>query len=97
LALGETARARDWLERAVLLDPDNLMMRYNLACTFAQGAGTHDEALDALESFFDWLKTSENIRHLEADPDMDPIRDHPRFKRMLAAAKQRLGMAAAAE
>ena len=97
LALGETARAREWLERAVLLDPDNLMMRYNLACTLAQGAGTLDEALDALESFFEWLKTTENIRHLEADPDLDPVRDHPRFRQMLASAKQRLGMQVAAE
>jgi hypothetical protein len=32
------------------------------------------------------------IRHLEADPDMDSIRDEPRFKEMLAAAKGRLGM-----
>ena len=28
--LGETERARDWAERAVLLDPYNMNMRYNL-------------------------------------------------------------------
>ena len=31
-------------------------------------------------------------KHLEADPDMDLLRDHPRFKKMLAAAKKRLGI-----
>ena len=33
--------------------------------------------------------------HLEVDPDMDSIRDTPRFVEMLAAAKQRMGMAEA--
>jgi adenylate cyclase len=37
------------------------------------------------------------MRHVDADPDMNPIRDNPRFKEMLASAKQRLGMAEAAE
>ena len=32
------------------------------------------------------------IRHAEIDPDMDSLRDDPRFKTMLAGAKQRLGM-----
>ena len=32
------------------------------------------------------------IRHTEADPDLEPIREDLRFKEMLAAAKKRLGM-----
>jgi len=27
-----------------------------------------------------------------ADPDMDPLRDHPRFKRMVADAMKRTGL-----
>jgi hypothetical protein len=38
-----------------------------------------------------------HIRHLEVDPDLDAIREAPRFKDMLAATKQRLGMKIAAE
>jgi hypothetical protein len=34
--------------------------------------------------------------HSEADPDLNSLRDHSRFKKMLASAKQRLGLAAAA-
>ena len=30
---GEEDRAREWIRRALLLDPENLNMRYNLACT----------------------------------------------------------------
>jgi adenylate cyclase len=32
-------------------------------------------------------------RALATDPDLDPIRDHPRFKAMIAAAETRLGQA----
>ena len=32
LALGETERAKEMARRAVLIDPDNLNMRYNMAC-----------------------------------------------------------------
>ena len=31
-ALGERDRAMEWMERALLIDPDNLNMRYNFAC-----------------------------------------------------------------
>jgi len=37
---------------------------------------------------------------MEVDPDLDPLRNDPRFKQMFAAAKKRLGItepAAAAE
>ena len=34
-ALGEADRAKDWMRRALLIDPDNLMMRYNFACALA--------------------------------------------------------------
>jgi hypothetical protein len=30
----------------------------------------------------------------ETDPDFDPIRDEPRFKEMIAQARQRLGIKA---
>lgn len=37
-----------------------------------------------------------HIRHLEIGPDLDSIRNDPRFKDMLANTKARLGMAEAA-
>ncbi|HEX5258702.1 MAG TPA: TIR domain-containing protein [Sphingomicrobium sp.] len=97
MILGDTERARDWSRRALLLDPDNLIMCYNLACALAHDNGAVVDALDALQPFFERVKTAQNIRHLEADPDLDPLRDDPRFKDMLASAKHRLGMAQAAE
>jgi len=93
--LGDSDRARDWSRRALLLDPENIIMCYNLACTFARFGDATDDALNALKPFCDGAKTAQNIRHLEADPDLNPLREDPRFKEMLAAAKKRLGMTVA--
>jgi adenylate cyclase len=95
--LGDEDRARDWMRRALLLDPDNLVMRYNAACNVLTRFGDSEEALKMLQPFFDEVTSTTWIWHAEADPDFDAIREDPRFKEMLAAAKQRLGLAAAAE
>ncbi len=89
---GQIDRAREWTRRALLLDPDNLTMRYNLACTMLRQLGDSDDALDALGPFFERVNSTTWIRHIEADPDLDSIREDSRFKEMLAAAKKRLGM-----
>ena len=93
---GDEERARDWIGRALLLDPDNLSMRYNLACSLACELGDPEAAVDTLQLFFEKVNSPMHIRHLEVDPDMNPIRDDARFKDMLATAKKRLGMQAAA-
>jgi adenylate cyclase len=95
-ASGDEDRARDWIRRSLLLDPDNLSMRYNVACTLALKLGDVDPALEALAPYLAKVTSATRIRHAEADPDLDPIRDDPRFKTMVSAAKQRLGMAEAA-
>jgi adenylate cyclase len=92
---GDEQRAREWVGRALLLDPDNLSMRYNLACSLARELGDPDGALDTLQPFFENVNSPMHIRHLEVDPDLDRIREDARFKDMLAATKQRLGMAEA--
>ena len=92
MILGDTERARDWSRRALLLDPDNLIMSYNLACAFAQTGGATEDAISALRSFCEGVQTAQNIRHLESDPDLDPLRDDPGYNEMLASAKERLGI-----
>ena len=94
---GDQERAREWVRRALLLDPDNLMVRYNLACSLALELNDLEGALDALEPFFEKVTSTTIIRHLDVDPDLDSIRDIPRFKRMLATAKKRLGIKSAGE
>ena len=88
--LGERDRARDWARRALLIDPDNQGMRYNLACAFALALEDSEAALEILGPYFERLDSRMQLRHLEADPDFAPIRNNPRFKEMLGAAKSRL-------
>jgi adenylate cyclase len=92
IMLGDVDRGRDWVERALLLDPDNLLVRYNAACALTFRNSDLDGALDLLEHYFSCSDSPGNIHHAEIDPDMNSIRDHPRFKSMIAAAKVRLGM-----
>lgn len=90
---GDKDRAREWIQRGLLLDPDNLSMRYNMACAIITDFDDKEEALDILEPFFERVTSATHIRHLEADPDLDKIRETPRFQKMLAGAKKRLGLA----
>jgi len=90
-ALGEAERAKEWAQRALLLDPDNLNLRYNFACTLVIDLKDYDAALDLLEPVFAQLKV-EAITWAKTDPDLDPIREHPRYKAMVAAAEARLGL-----
>ncbi len=95
IMIGELDRAKDWLQRALLLDPENLMVRYNVACSLTFRNSDLDGALDLLMPYFERIDSPGQIRHAEIDPDMDPLRDNPRFVTMLESAKQRLGLAEA--
>ena len=92
--LGEQERAREWIERGLLLDPDNLAMQYNMACTLSVALNDDDAALDVLQPYFETVNTASQIKHTEADPDFIRLRDKPRFKQMISATKQRLGISA---
>ncbi len=87
--LGEAERAKEWAERALLLDPDNANLRYNFACTLTAELHDFDAALDLLAPALEAMRI-EAINWAKADPDLDAIREHPRFKAMLAAAEARL-------
>lgn len=89
---GEDERAKEWIQRGLLLDPDNLSMRYNFACTLSRQLDDGESALDVLQPFFDRVTSAAHIKHLEADPDFDPIRDNARFRQGLAKARERLGL-----
>ena len=91
--LGDADRAKEWANRAVLLDPENTNLMYNLGCSMIR-LGDTDEAL----GFFAPILGTAQVQSLNwwrIDPDLDPIRDDPRFKAMLAQAEARLGAAPA--
>ena len=91
-ALGETDRAKDWMSRALLIDPDNLIMRYNFACVLATSLGDRDAALDMLGPVLE-RDAGINLDAAKTDPDFDGLRDDPRFQAMIAAAEARLAVA----
>ena len=92
--LGDHQRARDWIDRALLLEPDNISMRYNLACSLLTDLGDHEAALDLLGPYFERVVSPTQLKHADADPDLDPVREDGRFRNMLGDAKQRLGISA---
>jgi adenylate cyclase len=90
-ALGEDERAKEWINRSMLIDPDNMNARYNFACSLTS-FGKHrdvDTALELHRPVFETLAAG-FLNHAKADPDLDPLRDDPRFKAMVAAAETRL-------
>jgi adenylate cyclase len=78
------------MERALLIDPDNLNMRYNFACSLARDLGDKEAALRMLDSSLSRIKGS--LGSAEYDPDLECLRDDPRFHKILGDAKKRLGI-----
>ncbi len=84
--LGENDRAREWISRALAIEPDDPTTLYNSACGYTL-LGETDIALDLLErtiaqggrGWIDWI---------EHDSDLDALRAHPRYQRVLELAKQ---------
>ncbi len=89
--LGENERAREWIERAMLIDPDNANMKYNFACVLAVYVGDKDEALRLLDMA---LSTSSEsvLKTTESDPDFDSLRDDPRFQSIIERERRRHGI-----
>jgi adenylate cyclase len=88
--LGEADRAKEWIERGILLDPDNTILHFNFVCALARLREV-DAAIDLLASVIDkgsrgWLVWLDN------DTDFDPLRDHPRFIELVASAKARFAL-----
>jgi adenylate cyclase len=92
-SLGNVDRARDWTERCLLVDPDNMQMRYNLAWGLNKILGDPEAAIEMLRPVM--AKAGANIIRLAAnDPNLDNLRSDARFEEMMAAARDRVGLPA---
>jgi adenylate cyclase len=85
LELGEKDRAKDWATRAQAIENEDPVALYNLACVYSH-LGEPEPAFDLLERVIGkerrmWKEWIEN------DSDLDGIRNHPRYQKLL----ERLG------
>jgi adenylate cyclase len=87
--LGDGDRAKEWLHRAMLMDPDNWSLGYNFACALSNYLNDTEGALDLLTDLFKRASPTQ-LKHCQADPDMASMRDDPRFIAMFTEAEERL-------
>ena len=87
--LGDIKRAKEWIERAVLIEPDGLGMRYNFVCSLLNHSDELDLAFEHLDYVFA-RSVGAIIRRADIDPDLNRIRADPRFKKMYAEAMERI-------
>jgi adenylate cyclase len=80
------------MNRALLIDPDNLDMRYNFACALNGYMDDKCAALEMLEPLLVRI-SAYLLRYLNADPDLESLRDDPHYQAMVAAAEARLAVA----
>ncbi len=77
---GLVKRAVELDRRLVELMPDDFLARYNLACSLAR-ASRPDEAIDSLSRAI--LLGYDDLSHMETDPDLESLREHPDFRALL--------------
>ncbi len=85
--LGEGDRAREWMKRALLIDPENMMMRYNFGCALCVNLNDADGAIEMLRPVLE--SRARFVVAAASDPDLDPIRDDPRFREIMAEGEAR--------
>ena len=83
--IGEKEEAIKWATKATVIDPDNPSVLYNVACLYAN-LKEFDRAIDCLEQSID--AGMAHREWIENDPDLDPLRDNPRFVELIARLDQ---------
>lgn len=93
--LGQGDRAREWVRRAVLIDPENMVARFNLGVAM-MGSGTSPEEVTCFVEPAIEHMDSAAIRLIESDPDLDPLRHNDRFMEAIEKRKRTLEVGPAA-
>jgi adenylate cyclase len=84
--LGEKDRAREWISRTLIVEPDDVVIHFNLACSLAQ-LGEPDRALDLLEASASKMSTI--VDWVKDDSDLEPLHGHPRYQALVLASTER--------
>jgi TolB-like protein/Tfp pilus assembly protein PilF len=82
--LGEDVTALDWAGRAVAIDPGDLVVNYNVACTYA-ALGELERALARIRHAIpdDAVCRRAFLRWMKMDISLDPLRPLPEFQRLM--------------
>jgi TolB-like protein/Flp pilus assembly protein TadD len=81
--LGKVAEGDEWMQRSLQKAPNDSIVHYNAGCFYAL-AGDIDKSLDCLEQCR-FAVGNLNKEWLSHDSDLENVRDHPRFLRLLAS------------
>jgi len=78
--LGERERALEWAERALMMEPEESRVLYNVGCVYAQ-LSEADKAIDCLERSIThgWAEK----QWMANDPDLASLHNHPRFQALI--------------
>jgi adenylate cyclase len=79
--MGDVAKANEWSQKAMEIAPEDPATLYNVACLFSL-TGQPDRCFEAFDTAVS--NGFSNRRWLENDPDLNPVRDDPRYAALLA-------------
>ena len=82
--LGRGDEAKEWMDTSLRNSPRNSLLTYNAASFYALADET-DKSLDYLERAAN--SGCLNLSWMEQDADLNPVRDNPRFKEIIAQFK----------
>jgi adenylate cyclase len=80
--LGEKDRAKEWLSRALAIDPDDILTQYNAACIYSL-LGDIEPAFDLLERLLPHAGRELYAGWIKHDSDLNALRGHPRYQKVL--------------
>jgi adenylate cyclase len=81
VTLGQSDRAKEWLNRSIAIDPEDLLTQYNVACAYT-ALGDTEAAFDLLERLLP-SANHETKAWIKYDSDFDPLHEHPRYQKIL--------------
>ena len=82
--LSKNARAVEWAERAIALEPGNYAVRYNVACAYAV-AGSADKALEQLGYIVSQVPRARRwlLKSSKNDPQLNSLRGNAAFEALM--------------
>ncbi|MCH7886485.1 MAG: tetratricopeptide repeat protein [Candidatus Marinimicrobia bacterium] len=84
IKLGNKKLGLEWSSKALELEPEDVGVLYNVACSYSF-LGKIDEAIELLEKAVDG--GFDHVEWIENDADLDPLRDHPKFRSLIEKIK----------